>query len=236
MKKFICFIIGAIFLCACEKKNSNYNTLYNYNQNKDKEMTVDFTYEYIHYPKEISFSARGKYVDYFSWDFGDGSGGGTPNPINIFWETGTYDVTLTGCKFNSSETKTCTKTIKVEVNEVYYKGCRFITDLPAENKYYSVSLYNKTREWSYSFISVEKITGSMLPYDITFNPILMDWLDKDEYYYVVIRYHDTVNDKGTVCFSEKLYTSDIKKYHVFGDYMVWRNDYKMGVEILVEYK
>lgn len=144
----------------------------------------------------------------FRYDWGDGTSETGYCPSHRYTGKGVYKITAT---YNS---KSSSKTITVEEpTKCYIAGLRY-EKIGKENKYYYVKIIDDdffTTTWVQT--EYKLLSSAILPYEMKpRNPIHMNGLSDDQYYYVQVFWDDKATGNGTQILKQKIMTSDILKY------------------------
>lgn len=230
MKKYLYLLFAVTLVTSCIKVEEP-DVSYLITNHQEIEQ-VYFTIDSIS-PLSIYCKAEYTGVTKLEWDFGDGEKGGSEANINHHYKNfGEYKVTLIGYTKSGNKTAYSQKIKLIKPSYIYIKGFRFDT-IPYENKYYRVHMYNDLwgTDWKFDSGYTPILTGSKLPYTLSAKKI-MDKLDIDDYYTVIVYYNSSASGTGTEVFRTKIYKETI--YGYYPGIACKNNGLKIGV--LFDYK
>ena len=219
MRKFYLFILASMALL--------------FNSCMEEPLIAAFSYESTGL-FTITFNNVSMGATQYSWDFGDGETSEEKSPTHVYESAGTYRVILT-VKDSKGSSDDVVKNVSVNKPKIYMSGFR-IYKIPYTNRYYKVVCYDDdllSSEWGFGGVYTPILNSSNIPYTQKLQPRIMDKLDGDNYYNVVVYHSKTTSEKtGTLCLEKKLQKTEILKYK--DEYIFTDGDTQIG--ILMEFK
>lgn len=174
--------------------------------------TADFSVSIAH-PHYVVLTDKSYRARSYHWDFGDGTTSYEMSPTHKYSGKGVYKIKLT---VTSSTGNTDSKEANVTIenpNTCYISGITY-DQIPKQNEYYMLKMIDDdffTTTWMTTYW--EMLSSAVLPYSRDFkNPILMDGLSQDEYYYLDMYQNSKDSGTGTRVARWKINTSTIMQF------------------------